>query len=170
MLPTDVEMAMEDQVQAVLAASRIMSAVVAESVTPVADHVTLAQYRALLIVAANGPINLNAVAATLGVHPSNATRACDRLVEAGLLARTESAIDRRRVELSLTGAGRGLVNAVSARRRAAIERVLARMTPESRFALTDALAQFTAAAGTYAGQGADWADDMPQAPALALLA
>lgn len=161
---------MEEQVQAVLAASRVMSAVVAESVTPIADHVTLAQYRALLIVAANGPINLNAVAAALGVHPSNATRACDRLVEAGLLARTESAVDRRRVELSLTAAGRGLINAVTARRRAAIERVLSRMTPEAREGLAAALADFTAAAGVLPGQGSEWADDMPQAPALVLLA
>jgi DNA-binding MarR family transcriptional regulator len=161
---------MEEQVQAVLAASRVMSSVVAESVTPIADHVTLAQYRALLIVAANGPINLNAVAASLGVHPSNATRACDRLVEAGLLARTESAIDRRRVELSLTGAGRALINAVTARRRAAIERVLARMSPTAREELASALAQFSAAAGVVPGQAGDWVDEMPQAPALALLA
>lgn len=160
---------MEEQVQAVLAASRVMSAVVAESVTPIADHVTLAQYRALLIVAANGPINLNAVAAALGVHPSNATRACDRLVEAGLLARTESAVDRRRVELSLTAAGRGLINAVTARRKAAIERVLARMAPEAREALAVALADFTAAAGTLPGQS-EWSEDVPQPPALALLA
>lgn len=161
---------MEEQVQAVLAASRVMSAVVAESVTPIADHVTLAQYRALLIVAASGPINLNAVAAALGVHPSNATRACDRLVDAGLLARTESAVDRRRVELSLTAAGRGLINAVNARRKAAIERVLARMTPEAREALAVALADFTAAAGTLPGQGSEWTEDVPQAPALSLLA
>lgn len=161
---------MQEQVQAVLAASRVMSAVLAESVTPIADHVTLAQYRALLIVAAHGPINLNAVAATLGVHPSNATRACDRLVDGGLLTRTESAIDRRRVDLSLTGSGRALINAVNARRKAAIERVLARMTPDSRQALTDALAPFTAAAGVLPGQGVDWAEDMPQAPVYALLA
>ncbi len=161
---------MEQQVQAVLAASRVLSAVLADSATPIADHVTLAQYRALLIVAANGPVNLNAVAAALGVHPSNATRACDRLVEAGLLARTESIIDRRRVELSLTGAGRALINAVTARRKAAIERVLARMTPEAREALTAALADFTAAAGSLPGQGSEWSDEIPNPPALAMLA
>lgn len=162
---------MEEQVQAVLAASKVMSAVVAESVTPIADHVTLAQYRALLIVAAQGPINLNAVAATLGVHPSNATRACDRLVEAGLLARMESSVDRRRVELSLTGAGRALINAVTARRKAAIERVLARMSPGAREDLASALAQFSAAAaGVLPGHLGEWVDEAPQAPALQLLA
>ena len=54
---------------------------------PVEDTVTLTQFRALVIIASRGPLHLAALADAMGVHPSNATRACDRLVAAGLLDR-----------------------------------------------------------------------------------
>ena len=48
------------------------------------DTVTLTQFRALVIIASRGPLHLAALADAMRVHPSNATRACDRLVAAGL--------------------------------------------------------------------------------------
>lgn len=150
---------MEEQVEAVMAASRVLMAVVAESVAGLDDSITLPQYRVLVIVASRGPVNLNAVAAALGVHPSNATRACDRLVEGGLLARTESVIDRRRVDLALTAAGAELIGTVMSHRRAAISRVLARMEAPARDTLALSLAQFAEAAGELPDGLSDWSVD-----------
>jgi DNA-binding MarR family transcriptional regulator len=155
---------MDEHVEAVMATSRLLMSVVADSVAPISEFITIAQYRALVIVANNGPLNLNEVASALGVHPSNATRACDRLVEAGLLARTESVQDRRRVDLALTASGIALIQRVADHRRDAIERVLARMEPEAREALGQALGVFLAAAD--GEPHAEWTEELRQVPAL----
>lgn len=160
---------MDNGVEAVLAASRVLMGVVADSVAPVAQYVTMSQYRVLVIVATHGPLNLNSVAGALGVHPSNATRACDRLVEAGLLARTESPIDRRRVDLALTEPGVDLITRVMDHRRAAIEEVLGRMNPRTREDLALVLGDFAAAADEPGMSLDDWAADLLQTAPLAAL-
>ena len=83
----------------------------------------------------------------LGVHPSNATRACDRLVAAGLLDRRDDPADRRNLQLQLTGRGQALVDEVMDRRRHAIAEVLARMPALQRTALVPVLVTFADAAG-----------------------
>ena len=50
----------------------------------------------------------------LGIHPSTATRLCDRLVKKGLLDRVTSSESRRETNLTATTQGRALVRAVSA--------------------------------------------------------
>ncbi|MFZ2174110.1 MAG: MarR family transcriptional regulator, partial [Rhodococcus sp. (in: high G+C Gram-positive bacteria)] len=94
-----------------------------------------------------GPLNLGAVAEALRVNPSNASRAVDRLIKAGLLDRRDAPEDRRNLNLTLTDAGQELVNRVSTHRREAISGVLERMTPEDRDSLASALRRFAAAAG-----------------------
>ncbi|HEU0088728.1 MAG TPA: MarR family winged helix-turn-helix transcriptional regulator [Pseudonocardiaceae bacterium] len=108
---------------------------------------TLPQLRVLVMVASSGPLNLAAVADGLGVHPSNATRACDRLVTAGLLDRRDNPDDRRNLVLGLTGAGQRLVEELMSSRRKAIEKVVARMPAEHRRGLVVALRSFVEAAG-----------------------
>ena len=119
--------------------------VTAQSVTAVEDVVTLSQLRVLVMISSRGPLNLNAVAQAMGVHPSNAPRACDRLVNAGLLDRRDSPSDRRNVSLDLTPAGRELVQTMVAHRRDAIAQVLQRMPETRRRALLPALRSFAAA-------------------------
>ena len=97
-----------------LAASRVLVGVAARSLAAVEDTVTLTQFRALVIIASRGPLHLAALAEDMGVHPSNATRACDRLVAAGLLDRRDNPADRRHLLLTLTPAGRELVDGVMA--------------------------------------------------------
>lgn len=128
-------------------AAQVLVGVTAQSVSAVEDVVTLPQLRVLVLVSSRGPLNLNAVAQAMGVHPSNATRACDRLVNAGLLDRRDSASDRRNVSLDLTPAGRELVQTTVAHRRDAIAQVLQRMPESRRRALLPALRSFAAAAG-----------------------
>ncbi|WP_197376472.1 MarR family winged helix-turn-helix transcriptional regulator [Mycolicibacterium baixiangningiae] len=135
------------QVDAVLRASRALVGIAATSLAAVEDVVTVPQWRVLVLIYTRGPMNLASVAAELDVNPSNASRTCDRLTKSGLLDRRESATDRRNITLTLTAAGRRLVQKVTKQRRAAIQRVLRRMPANARDALADALAEFAEAAG-----------------------
>ncbi|TQJ61390.1 MarR family transcriptional regulator [Arthrobacter sp. SLBN-83] len=138
------------EVEAVLAAADVLLRVVASSVAEVEDVVNTPQLRVLVRIHSLGPQNLGGVAAELGVHASNATRICDRLVAAGLLERREDPADRRYVRLELTADGHALVDSVLDHRRQAIGEVISRMPSGRRPALAAALEAFAAAAG---GQG-----------------
>ena len=136
-----------DDVEAVMAATRVLVAVSARSVALVDHLVTLPQLRVLVMVGSRGGLNLGAVAAGLGVHPSNATRAVDKLVVAGLLDRRDDPTDRRNLLLELSPEGRALVDRVMDERRVAIAGILERMPVSRRRALVPVLRAFAAAAG-----------------------
>lgn len=142
---------LEEDVDAVMAAARVLVAVIVRSVTAVEGTVTLPQLRILMLVATRDPMNLGAVAAALGVHPSNASRACDRLVEAGLLERSDSPTDRRNLVLNLSPAGRVVVDSVTEVRRNALRDILKGMTADHRHGLTPGLLAFADAAGELSG-------------------
>ncbi len=136
-----------DQVDAVQRASRALVGIAAAAIAAVDATVTVPQLRVLVLLDTRGPLNLAGVAAALYVNPSNASRICERLIKAGLVDRQESPLDRRNVTLSLTDAGRRLINKVIRHRRAAITRVLREMDPHDRQLLTTALDRFATAAG-----------------------
>jgi DNA-binding MarR family transcriptional regulator len=136
-----------DDVEATMLAARALVAISAQSVVAVEDVVTPPQLRVLVMIASQGPLNLGTVARGLSVHPSNATRACDRLVAAGLLDRRDDPNDRRNLQLQLTDDGGRLVCDVMDRRRHAIAEVLARMPALQRTALVSVLGTFAEAAG-----------------------
>lgn len=135
------------QVDAVMLAAQVLVGVTAQSVADVEDIVTLPQLRVLVLIADRGQLNLNAVAQAMQVHPSNATRLCDRLVAAGLIDRRDAAGDRRNIALSLTGAGRDLVASMTRQRRSAIADVLEQMPDVRRRGLVLAMRAFADAAG-----------------------
>lgn len=128
-------------------ASRVLVGVVARSLAEVEDKITAPQLRVLVMVGASGPINLGEVARALDVHPSNATRTCDRLVAAGFLVRGENPADRRNLALTLTAEGRDLVATIMQHRRAAIQAVVTQMPARRRSALAPVLDAFATAAG-----------------------
>jgi DNA-binding MarR family transcriptional regulator len=130
----------------VLLASRALVGVAARSLADVEDEVTLPQFRALVVLATSER-NLGDLAEALDVHPSSATRLCTRLEAKGFLARRPSTQSRRELIVSLTPAGRGLVDAVTKRRRREIARVVARIPERERRVLIHALAVFAEAAG-----------------------
>lgn len=138
---------LDADVDAVLAGSRTLVGIAARSLADVEDVVSVPQLRALMILATRGPMHLTALAEDMGVHPSNATRACDRLVASGLLDRRDNPDDRRHLLLDLTPGGRELIDGIIDRRRAAIEQILHRMPATHRRALGKALAHFAAAGG-----------------------
>ncbi|WP_286403807.1 MarR family winged helix-turn-helix transcriptional regulator [Pseudarthrobacter defluvii] len=148
--PESVQEPSSREVEAVMRAADTLLRVVARSVAEVEDVVNTPQLRVLVLIHTRGPQNLGGVAAELGVHASNATRICDRLVAAGLLERREDPADRRYVRLELTAKGHALVDSVLDHRRQAIGEVISRMPSGRRPALAAALEAFAAAAG---GQG-----------------
>lgn len=149
------------QIDAMMRASRVMMSVIAKSLAEVENVVTPSQLRVLVMIASRGPQTLTAVAEDLGVHPSNATRLCDRLVAAKLMRRDNNPQDRRFLQLRLTDKGLDLVSTVMVRRRAALAAVLSRMTPDDRHYLEQVMGAFTAAAGE------DPAEAMPAALGIA---
>jgi DNA-binding MarR family transcriptional regulator len=120
-------------------ASQVVTAAIVRSLAEVDSSLSVPQLRVLVMVANHGPLSMGAVAEALGVNASNASRTCDRLVDAGLLDRSPAEDDRRRVALTLTDRGAALVEQVMERRRADLARVVARMAPADQRALVRAL-------------------------------
>ncbi|MDQ4132737.1 MAG: MarR family transcriptional regulator [Actinomycetota bacterium] len=131
---------------AVLVASRVLVAVAAQSLADL-DDMTLPQYRSLVVLASRGPQNLSSLADILAVNPSTATRVTDRLVQRGLVRRDTSAQSRREIVLEVTPAGREVVQTVTRRRRAALARIVRRLSEAQRSQLVEALTAFGEAAG-----------------------
>ena len=147
---------MEVVTSAVLTASRLLVAVSARSLAAAEEQVTLPQFRMLVVLASEGETKLVALAERLAVNPSTAMRMVDRLVAAGFVSRQVNPESRREVALRLTGAGRSIVDEVTARRRAEIATIVARMPPQQRTGLITALRAFAEAGGELpAGQPRD---------------
>ena len=134
-------------VDAVLTASRSMVAVATRSLGAAAEETTIAQYRALVVLASRGPQRIVDLAEALDVAPSTAGRMCDRLVRKGLVRRHRARGDRRAVLVSVTPAGRQVVDEATGRRRALIADILARLPVPAQQAVAQALRAFADAAG-----------------------
>lgn len=147
MLPEHEAVDDEALVSAVLLASRALVAIAARSLAAAPSHVTLAQYRLLVLLASRGPQIPSAIAVDLGAAPSSVTRLCDRLVAKGLIARRASADSRREVMLSISAEGRQVVDAVTRMRRREIERVVRAVPPSRRANVIEALNDLGSAAG-----------------------
>lgn len=147
---------LHDLTDAVLAAARVLVGVAAQSIAAAEESVGVNQFRALVIIASRGPMHSAALADAMGVHPSNATRTCDRLVATRLLDRRDNPADRRHLQLTLTRKGQRLVDGVMQRRRAAVEMILVQMPQADRHRLTEALNQFAEAGGEPPEQDLWW--------------
>jgi DNA-binding MarR family transcriptional regulator len=137
----------EAAVDAVLTASRTMVAVATRSLGSAAEETTLAQYRALVVLASRGPQRMVDLAGALDVTPPTAGRMCDRLLRKGLIRRHRARADRRVVLVSITAAGREVVDQATARRRALIADILSRLPAARQAAVAGALEEFAVAAG-----------------------
>ena len=134
-------------VDAVLTASRALVAVATASLGAAAEDTTIAQYRALVVVASRGPQRMVDLAGALDVTASTAGRMCDRLARKGLVRRHRARADRRVVQVSITPAGRQVVDQATARRRVLLAAILAKLPPGQQLAVAAALESFAAAAG-----------------------
>jgi DNA-binding MarR family transcriptional regulator len=144
---TVAEQVADDAVDAVLTASRVLVAVATRSLGAAAEDTTIAQYRALVVLASRGPQRMVDLAGALDVTPSTAGRMCDRLLRKGLIRRHRARADRREVQVSITAAGRAVVDTATARRRALLAEILGKLPAAQQSAVADALRAFAAAAG-----------------------
>lgn len=146
--------ARDNVIEALLTASRALVAIAGRALAEVDIDVTMAQSRALIVLASRGPQRIIDIAADLAVAPSTATRMCDRLVRKGLVRRSRRAADRREVRLNLTPAGRDLVVDITRRRRAELARVVDAIPAGGHEHLLIALRALNEAAGELSEQ--DW--------------
>ena len=136
-----------DRLDDLLVSANALVAIAARSVIEVENTVTSPQLRVLVFLATQGTQNLSTIADELHVHPSNATRTCDKLLKAGLIGRSADPDDRRYVRLELAPAGRDLVSDVLTSRRSALKAIMDTIPPESRRQVEEAFAIFAEAAG-----------------------
>jgi DNA-binding MarR family transcriptional regulator len=140
---------------AFVTASRALVGIAIRSVEAAPLPVTVVQHRVLVLLAAEGPQAIGTIAQQLGVNPSNATRVCDRLQRLDLVQRSRSEADGRAVHVSITPAGRRLVDAVTEHRRREVAEVLQALAPKDVERVVAALEAFNQAAHERAD--ADWA-------------
>ncbi len=129
------------------AATRVLAGVALRSLDVLGSAVTLPQFRLLAVLADLGPVSSGQAARTLGLDRSTITRLADRMVAAGHVARGTAPGHRGVVTLELTASGRGLVATADRWRRHELARIMERLAPPDRQALTAALALLVDAAG-----------------------
>ncbi|HEX3539098.1 MAG TPA: MarR family transcriptional regulator [Acidimicrobiales bacterium] len=134
----------------ILEGIRALVGVAGRSMAAITNDVSLPQYRILVVIGRHGPQTMSVLAERLGLDPSTLTRSCDRLVEKKLIRRTTDENDRRIVVVDLTARSRRLIDQVTRRRIAEIDRILGRMTPAARRRLAVALGELAAAAEGFA--------------------
>ena len=154
-------------VRAFLAASRALVGVSARSLAGI-DDVTLPQFRALVVISERTRVTVNELAERLDIHPSTATRMCDRLVRKALVRRGEGPSDRRETEVILAAKGRRIVDRITERRWRDLTAIVSRMSERQRRDAVRGLTAFAEAAGenldaTLFG----WAGVDPDAPVAA---
>jgi DNA-binding MarR family transcriptional regulator len=133
--------------EALQAATRVLTGVALRSLDVLDGEVTLPQFRMLAVLADLGRARSAQVARALGLEPSTVTRLADRLVAAGHVTRGSEPGHRGVVTLELTGTGQLLVDRVVAWRQQELAQMLERLPPADRSRVTAALRQLVAVAG-----------------------
>ena len=107
------------------------------------------QLRALQAVERDEGLNLGALADSLGMLLSSASRLADRLVATGMIERMTGTVDRREVSLRLTAYGRKVLADLRTDRHRRLEQVLSAMAPAARAALLRGLREFSRVANKH---------------------
>ncbi len=141
------EAGLDSAADATLTASRALLGIVARSVAPALDVVSLPHFRVLVLLSRSGPVRVSSLADVLGANLSTFSRSVDRLVAGGWVVRVDNPESRREVLLELTEDGRRLVRSVTLRRRRELVEILGRMDDPSRTATLDGMRAFAQAAG-----------------------
>ena len=102
------------------------------------DAMSDGQFAVLANLHVHGPHTLGELADRERVSSPSMNRTVNCLEESGYLARTPDIDDRRKVNISLTDAGREVVEETVRRRDAWLEEALAELTPQQRHLLAEA--------------------------------
>ena len=130
----------------VVLSSRALLAVIAKTISPALEAVTLPQFRVLVVLVGAGPHRVGALAERLDALPSTFSRALDRLEQGGWVQRVPSTESRREVIVQATDEAKRLVGAVTEARRLELARILDRLPPERRAVVAAAFREFADAA------------------------
>jgi DNA-binding MarR family transcriptional regulator len=117
--------------------------------------ITIAQLKSLFFISNQGSSNLGKLAAALGVTPANVTGIVDRLLEQGLVSRTENVQDRRMLLLRTTGKGEELLANLRERRRNIMSDILARLSVDELATLAKGLTSLVKATEAQEGETKD---------------
>lgn len=104
------------------------------------------QLNTLMRLYHGGSCDISTVSDHLGITNAATSQMVQRLVEQGLLARTEDPTDRRVKQLALTITGRSLIEQGIEARRRWLEELTTALTPEQQANIVTALADLTQAA------------------------
>ena len=107
---------------------------------------TIAQFRCLKMVQRNAAVSLGDLADANGVSAPAMSKMVDGLVESGLLERRPASDDRRRLELTVTAAGRRKTDAIADRLKSTLADRLSSLSAAELSALERALATLNAPA------------------------
>lgn len=146
--PTTLPVMTTASTDSVLTASRALLGVVAHSLAPALEEISLPQFRVLVLLSsAPGPLRSGALAEALGVHASTFSRMADRLASGGWVQRTANPESRRETLIELLPPGRRLVELVTHRRSVRIAQILDRLSARDRAAVQAGMEAFARAAG-----------------------
>lgn len=104
------------------------------------------QVNALMRLYHEGACGVSDIGNQLGFTNAAASQMTERLVQMGLIERSEQPGDRRVKQLNLTAKGRALVESSIAARRAWMESLIANLTSEQQMVVAQALSVLTEAA------------------------
>jgi len=134
-------------IASILTASRLLVAVSARSLASVEEHLTLPQFRMLVVLDSRGPLSISRLADLLAVNPSTAMRMVDRLAASRMVERATNPDSRREILVSCSVAGSTVVRDVTERRTREITRIVQAMPARRRRGMVDALQAFATAGG-----------------------
>jgi DNA-binding MarR family transcriptional regulator len=109
---------------------------------------TITQLNTLMRLHYGGSCGISEVGDHLGITNAATSQMVQRLVEQGLLERTEDAHDRRVKQLALTASGRALIEQAIEARRRWLEDLTTALPAEQQANIVSALADLTEAART----------------------
>ncbi|MDZ7801107.1 MAG: MarR family transcriptional regulator [Trueperaceae bacterium] len=95
-------------------------------------QLSLPQLGTLHVLRAEGAQSVSAIAQHVQLSLAATSHLVDRLVQRGLLTRSEDPSDRRQKRVDLTSEGRAVVGGVQAKARASLEALLAEVPPDLR--------------------------------------
>lgn len=135
----------EQVVDEVLTATRALIGLSTRSLGALAEDLSAAQYRALVVLAARGAQRMVDLAELLQASPSTTGRLCDRLARKRFVRRQRARSDRRIVMVSLSTEGRRVLDEATVTRRVMIGEALATLSVEQQQAAANALRELSRA-------------------------
>ena len=108
---------------------------------------TIAQLVALHVLAMHGGRTVGGIAACVKLSPAATSHLVDRLVQRGLVVRSEHAVDRRQKQVSISPVGRALVDRLDRARLVGITGLLTHLSPSLRSRLADVMSDLLAEIG-----------------------